>query len=75
VKPFEPHGRPEAKTEKLRGPYTVRTAWPPDGNQLISTSPLRTKDGKGATLILLENPASSKSTMHKCLNINASLFG
>jgi hypothetical protein len=50
VERFDFSGRPEEKTEKLTGPYTVRTAWSPDGKQLISTSAFRTKDGKGATL-------------------------
>jgi hypothetical protein len=50
VEQFELNGRPEAKPEKLTGPYTVRTAWSPDGKQLISTNSFRTKDGKNATL-------------------------
>jgi hypothetical protein len=50
VEQFELNGRPEAKAEKLTGPYTVRTAWSPDGKQLISTNSFRTKDGKNATL-------------------------
>jgi hypothetical protein len=50
VQRFDLNGQPEAKTEKLTGPYTVRTAWSHDGKQLISTSAFRTKDGKGAAL-------------------------
>jgi hypothetical protein len=43
VEQFELNGRPEAKAEKLTGPYTVRTAWSPDGKQLISTNSFRLK--------------------------------
>jgi hypothetical protein len=45
-------GRPEPKTEKRTGPYTIRTSWSHHGKELISTSTFRTKDHKNAELIV-----------------------
>jgi hypothetical protein len=45
-------GRPEIKTEKRTGPYTIRTWWSHHGKELISTSTFRTKDSKNAELIV-----------------------
>jgi hypothetical protein len=45
-------GRPETKTEKRTGPYTIRTSWAHHGKELISTSTFRTKEGKNAELIV-----------------------
>jgi hypothetical protein len=33
--------RPETKTEKITGPYTIRTSWSHHGQELISTSTFR----------------------------------
>jgi hypothetical protein len=63
VEQFDLNGRPEAKTEKLTGPYMVQTTWSPDGKQLISTSSFRTKDGKEATLTVARQLVDGGKTL------------
>jgi hypothetical protein len=56
-------GHPETKTEKVTGPYTIRTSWSHDGKELISTSTFRTKDGKNAELIVTRKLADGGNTL------------
>jgi hypothetical protein len=52
-------GKPETKTEKRTGPYTIRNAWSHDGKELISTSTFRTRDGKDAELTVTRKLADA----------------
>ena len=55
--------RPEAKTEKRTGPYTIRTSWSHHGKELISTSSFRTKDGKNAELVVTRKLTDAGNTL------------
>jgi hypothetical protein len=56
-------GHPETKTEKMTGPYTMRTSWSHHGQELISTNTFRTKDGKNAELIVTRKLADGGNTL------------
>lgn len=56
-------GRPEEKTEKRTGPYTIRTSWSHHGKELISISTFRTKDSKNAELIVTYKLAEGGNTL------------
>ena len=55
--------RPETKTEKITGPYTIRTSWSHHGQELISTSIFRTKDSKNAELIVTRKLAEGGNAL------------
>jgi hypothetical protein len=56
-------GRPETKTEKDTGPYTIRTSWSHQGKELTSTSTFRTRNGKNAELIVTRRLADGGNTL------------
>jgi hypothetical protein len=56
-------GKPETKTEKRTGPYTIRNAWSHHGKELISTSTFRMKDGKNAELTVTRKLADGGNTL------------
>jgi hypothetical protein len=57
------NGPPEARTEKITGPYTIQTRWSAAGTQLITTYNFRTKDGKNANLIINRSLADAGATL------------
>ena len=57
------NGPPEARTEKITGPYTIQTRWSAAGSQLITTYNFRTKDGKNATLTISRSLADGGATL------------
>jgi hypothetical protein len=57
------NGPPEARTEKITGPYTIQTRWSAAGTQLITTYNFRTKDGKNAILIINRSLTDAGATL------------
>lgn len=56
-------GAPETKTEKRTGPYTIRNVWSHHGQELISISAFRTRDGKNAEYTVTRELADSGNTL------------
>jgi hypothetical protein len=63
IETFPLDGRIEKKHERRTGPYTIRTAWSKDGQELISTVHFKTGSRKSAELVVTRKLANRENTL------------
>jgi hypothetical protein len=63
IETFPLDGRIEKKHERQTGPYTIRTAWSKDGQELISTVNFKTKNHKSAELVVARKLTNRENTL------------
>jgi hypothetical protein len=63
IETFPLDGRIEKKHEKRTGPYTIRTAWSKDGQELISTVNFKTGSRKSAELVVTRKLMNRDNTL------------